>query len=323
MMKIFNFSGSMIEDLICPAYYVPRHVYHLDGKGNPPYGPMGTAVHLALQDHYSGKGIEAVLDTLDLQYKKIIPAGTLPMKDNGKTIDEMMKQNVFDNVEVFCQQHPYHSLPFKVLELEKRIGIDMGNGYIYWMKQDMLIQEGTTGMPVVWDNKTRWGKINYWWLAKFAKCAQFSGYIWGARQRAKKTGMILAPKVYVNVLSMQALPRSTRKCTIHGVTYSECAREHVEYELHTYGRTEADLKAWRNNIMALAMEAKAYREIYGKDIRLLKHVPRFGAFRDACMFCSMKKWCDQDFDPAFKDELTEEYIWKPWEEGGRELIKET
>lgn len=323
-MKWFFSDNSMLEDVTCPAFYITRYVFGRDGKGHPPYGPMGSAVHNALYRHYDGQGIEIVLDILNAEYDSIIKPGTIPMGYDGREAKPLFKQNVFDNVEVFCNEHPVHSLPYRVIEQEKTIGVDMGNGYVFWMKRDMLIQEMISGMLVPFDHKTRWGKINKWWCDKFRNCSQFSGYIWGTKQHAKKKGQVVANKIYVNAISMQALPTDTKKCHVHDMPYCECRKMHVEYELMTFGRSPAALKAWRNAVMVKMQEAKSYTVAYeGTGVDMLKHVPRLGMFRDKCTFCTLKRWCDLDFDPYVMDEVTVPYQWAPWEDKEREIVKES
>lgn len=75
--------------------------------------------------------------------------------------------------------------------------------------------------------------------------------------------------------------------------------------------------------MTQAQEAKSYLKAYQGDISLLRYVPRLGIFRDKCLFCSLCKWCDLDFDPDLADECTKEYHLAPWENEEREIIKET
>lgn len=328
MARVFNFDNSMLDTYTCPAAFLCKYRFNLSGKTILPWGDLGSAVHTALETHFVGGSVNETLAVLEAEYDKIIPEGTVP------EVDAMLKSNVLDNIKGFCQNNPIHTLPYKVIDLEKTVGIRLKSPwkhddteFIFWMKRDMLIQELTTGACAALDHKTRWGQINQYWLNKFKCNSQFAGYIWGTQQAVKHIpNSLSAQKIYVNVISMAKLPSSSRKCRIHKTPYSECRELHTDSQLLQYGRTPQQLEAWRLGVSILAPAMQDTLNSYTK-IELLPYAPRLGMFRnhgEPCVYCDLKSWCDQGFDLDLKDAYTDPYRWEPWEEEGeREIFDET
>jgi hypothetical protein len=320
----FNFDNSKIEKATCPAAFVASSVHNRSGINQLPWAELGNAVHKALEHYYTNNDYTGALELLANLYDEIIPVGTVP------EVDHMFKKEVLDNVDAYLTNNPIHSLPFFPISMERTIGVRLrdlsrifGQTVTFWFKQDMLVEEKTSGAYAVLDHKTRWGRITDYWLDKFNHCSQFTGYIWGSRQAAPKHRRV-QNKVYVNLIQMAKLPNSERKCKTHKMKYCECRKLHASSELRTVGRTEEQLSAWRRDLNQMAAELYMLAKTYSK-LEDLKHVPRLGTFRyrgEPCVHCSFKNWCRTGFDVGLMDTFTKESKWEPWNDPGAVQVNE-
>jgi hypothetical protein len=304
MSKIFNFDNSILADsATCIAAAIVKHVHGRQGRKRGLYGDLGNLVHHVLDKHFRGASKSEAMREFDPRYGEVIP--------EGEGVDEpaFERENIRKIVEKYIDTHPIEAMPFRVLETEKMIGVEVAEGMKFWGKRDALIEEKATGMICPLDHKTRWGTITEWWTKKFRMGSQFSGYIWLTQEVDKGIGN----KCYVNALSMGKLPDSNRMCKKHGLPFIECQLEHCDFQLLIYLRTDEQIAAWKRDMVYLAKQTKTFFDAYG-GIELLKYAPRSGAFNEGCTFCEFQEWCKNDFELELRDELTVYKPWMPWEQ---------
>lgn len=305
--QIFNFDNSLQENVAaCEARSIAKHALGRVSRNKKYEADLGSAGHEAMKAFFSGQHKNDVMHAFAQGYDRVIPPGEMPNSDKA----EMMERgNLMLIMEQWCDTMTLKRFPFEVVELETTKGIEIAEGFKLWYKRDMLVRELATGELLPVDHKFRWGQITSWWTGKFKNCSQFSCYLWCTEQ---ETGNPCG-KQYVNAISFNKLPTSTYKCRVHKVPYTECRKEHVDFQLLTYSRGPEQKAKWYKDMLVLAKHAKLMFQAFGRP-ELLPFAPRRGAFNGGCVFCEYQEWCRNGFDPAMMEDYTVEQWWKPWEE---------
>lgn len=183
--------------------------------------------------------------------------------------------------------HPLEKLFFRThAELvEIPFEYPLADGIVFKGKLDAVVTDAASGHLYVLDHKTT-GSLTSFWLKQFRNDSQLSGYIWAAQQHTHRpvVGAI------VNAIEFKLLPGSTRKCTLHGVPYVECALQHVHAEMTIVQRAPAALDEWRRTAIHLAERYRRLLELYGTE-DAIGRVRTQGSFAGACMYCQYQDFC--------------------------------
>ena len=304
----FSIDNSMAKSLVCPAQFCLKHIFNRAARTFKYEADLGNVVHKCLEAFYTGTDPDDLMPIFEHEYEKIFPNGEIPPSP------EMFADNVFDIIYTYCVNNPPYTWFFEVLEAEKTIGIEIEPGVIFYLTRDMLIREKTTGAIMPWDHKTKWrSPVNDWWLKKFITGSQLTGYIFGTREEARAQGLKAVNKIHINILRIQKLPDETdRKCRVHKMSQKSCRLLHVDWQLKTYYRSEDTIKRWFMDLKGMISLAKSLVKKY-TNIEILRDIPRWGAFTDACTLCEFIDCCQHDFNPDYTIGNTLSYKWSPWE----------
>ena len=298
----FNFDNSLLETWAeCEAESVASAVLGRQGKKRALYGDLGNVMHAALDCHFNDGSKDEVVQAFSDAYDKVIPVGESPDDE------AMTKDNLLTILDQYIKTRPVKAYPFEVLETEKVVGVEVKEGFKFWMKRDLLAKDKQTGAIYPVDHKTRWGQINEWWTKKFRLSSQFSGYIWGTEQTTGKK----CDRVYVNAISCGKLPNSTRKCKLHKMPYNECRAQHADFQLLLYSRTPEQIEKWRLDMLFFAEQAEKYFQVFDS-VDMLKYALRRGTYNGGCVFCEFAEWCRGGFQADEMDQLTVYRPWEPW-----------
>jgi len=297
----FKFDNSMLEDGVCTAKALVKHLHGRSGRREKTAADAGTAAHMFYEGFFGGKGIEAAVAGFRKKYAELIGTGDDVEERLGRT-----------NIEMILRRHvearPYpEEWPFEVVELEKVKGVEIAPGYEFYVKRDMLVRDRATGLLAPLDHKTT-GKVTSWWMKKFKMSSQLSGYVWFTQQESNSPGFM----AYINAVEFGKLPGSDRRCSTHKCKYSECSKYHAKFELLTVSRTRPMIERWKADAVAIAKKMEVMFQAYPT----LEHLPyaaREGAFWDACTFCDYADWCRGGFSPDAVDDYTVVDWWRPWD----------
>jgi hypothetical protein len=308
MSEDFTFDNSLITTTTeCPVKGIIEHKLKRQGKIESLYGSLGSACHLVLENFFTGHDIDYCIEIFDKAYDAVIPPGIMP--------EEPMfyKQNIYDILNHYMfLHHPIENLPFEVVQAEENLTLELEPGFIFSMKRDLLVVDKASGFYFPVDHKFRFGKISPWWYNKFKTNSQISGYLWGTKHSLDLSKYPVKNSLLINAISLAELPKSNRKCRIHGVNFSECRTLHADFQFKTIERTQEQIEAWRRDIIVLAKQTKKMFDFFGS-VELLQYAPRTGAFSNSCTFCSLQSWCRTGFNPDLMDKLSKPYDWRPWD----------
>jgi len=301
---MINFDNTLLTDVAkCKVMAVTKHVFGLRGKAEKIAADIGNAYHAGLELHFRGERKREISAKFEQEYDKVIPPGESPREERFD------KMNCVKIMEKYVDSRPIEQFPFDVSSFEeiKGCALDGVGKYIFWVKQDMVGKDRRSGELSPVDHKTT-GNMTAWWAKKFRLVSQLSGYCWFiGRETGQHVGLC-----YINGLEIRKIPDSGRRCKIHGVPYSQCGEEHVNFQLYRYTRSPEQLEKWKQDALMLAGMFEMYSKAFN-DLKLLPYAPRDGAFNEGCVFCEFKEWCVKGFDPVWQDEYTVYDPWKPWE----------
>lgn len=302
-MNDFNFDSQLLKDYAnCEAAGIARHVHGLRSRKEKIAADIGNAYHAALQAHFSGSTAKMVVDVLAYEYDQIVPPGEQPEEARFE------RGNCLKIMERYCEVRPYPGqFPFEVVELEKVKGIEIEPGFVFWTKQDLKVVAKQTGQYSPVDHKTT-RALTDWFARRYRLTSQMSGYTWFTQQ---ETGQVVGLS-YINGIEIKKLPDSNKKCPTHKVLYSECGREHANFQLYQYVRSPEQLEKWKQDALQLAKRVQLLSQAFA-DINALPYALRNGAFNESCMFCEYGDWCKDNFAPHMAGEYCVYERWAPWE----------
>lgn len=305
-MTVFNFDNSLLKDYCnCIAMAVAKHVHGLRGKGEKIAADIGNAYHFAMEHFFRRQPKDVVVGVFEQAYDRIIKPGEYPEEER------FAKGNCVKILERFCDVKKVDSFPFEMVETERVKGIEIEEGYVFWVRRDMLVKEKATGLFAVVDHKTT-GRLTDWFARNFRLASQLTGYSWFTQQ---ETGQIVG-SVYVNGIEVAKLPDSNRKCSVHKVPYYECGGKHANFQLYHYIRTPEQVEKWLQDVKVLMKQVKRMFEGF-VSLHTLPYAMRNGSFNEHCRFCEMAKWCRQGFSMQTMEDYVVVDPWKPWEKGER------
>ncbi len=301
----FKFDNSMLEDGVCTAKALVRHLHGRAGKKEKTAADAGTAGHAFYETFFGESNVMSCLKAFNDKYVELI--GT------GADVEERLSSaNIAKILTRHAEARPYpEQWPFTVVELEQIKGVELEPGYEFYVKRDMLVKENQTGLLAPCDHKST-GKMTAWWTKKFKMTSQLSGYIQFTRDEHKDPGM----NSYINAVEFGKLPNSDKRCATHSqpgkkVMYSECGKYHAKFELLIVSRTQAMLDMWRQDALRIAKKMEWAFEAY-PTLDYLQFAPREGAFFDGCTFCEFVDLCRLGFPPDAIDDFTVKDPWQPW-----------
>lgn len=324
----------------CESEVALRHVLGYTVLGEEAYAlECGTATHEVMADYFKGKSAEYCLQKYELLYHGYSedqgldhpehPAYRLSWTNTDKILKEWFETHPLDGFS-FRVNPELVEVGFEVpLSDECVCGHDeplhsrLGGqprclfegcscqayrpAFVMWGRLDAIVQSQHDGSIYVLDHKTT-GRLTPYWTEKFRMDSQMSGYTWAAQ---KTLGMPVVG-VYINAIEYSKLPDSSRKCTNHGVPYSECGPLHMKSELLIYTRSPDQLEEWRLSAIQLA---RKYRELHRTIPDLataLTNTRMEGTFTGACGFCTFNKFCQANRPPHYASSMLVHQPWRPY-----------
>lgn len=296
----FKFDNSMLENGVCTAKALVRHLHGRESKKDKTAADAGTAAHKFYEQFFAGNGILSCLKAFNDKYTELIGTGT-------DVEERLSPENIRTILTRHAEARPLDQWPFEVVELEQVKGVEIAPGYEFYVKRDMLVKETATGLMAPLDHKST-GNMTSWWMKKFKMSSQLSGYVWFTQQESKNFGLM----AYINAVEFGKLPGSDRRCSTHKCKYNECGKYHAKFELLTVTRTPPMLERWLVDALAIAKKMEVMFQAY-PTLEHLQYAAREGAFWDGCTFCGYADWCRGGFSPDAVDDYTVSDPWTPWE----------
>lgn len=289
----------------CDTRYVMRHVLGLTGKDAKDAANAGSAVHDSLEMYFRSMGdkpaaMEALATSWDGYFGDIAPLE-----------QRLSLGNIYDIMDVWYDAHTVDVLPFTwdPNTVDVALSTPLMDGFEMFLKIDLPVYMKADGMPWVLDHKTT-GKINAWWLKPFKMASQLTGYIWGQGQRL--AGMPMG-EALINAIELSELPSSRRKCKKHGVKFSECRKQHANWQVFTLTRNAGTLASWKREAEVFARKCKRLDEGY-RDLGLLEGVRMQGQFNGSCnQFCEYLKFCQMGRPIDMVAGMFVGERWAPWD----------
>lgn len=298
----------------CVASGVSEYCLGRIGKGDKEAADVGNMSHDWMEVHFRGGSPGDVAAKFHAGYDKLFPATKPP------TEERFSRNNLQVIMEEFVKRNPLEptqtvkEYPFKPMTFEQVVGFDLCEGVRFYAKRDMLVEEKQTGLVMPLDHKTT-RLIREWWQKKWRFSSQMLGYAWATGQ---ETGN-LPSHVVVNAVELGNLPRSNYKCKKHKMKFSECYRQHVNFQVLKYQIQPEMVERWLATAILQAKQAKMEFQVYGSP-EMIQHAPRTGLFTGACTFCGLKDWCRTDFRADKMEHLTVGHRWAPWDEAVGEAV---
>lgn len=322
----------------CESEAALRHVLGYRSAGDEEAYALecGIAVHEVMADYLKGMPAERCLAKYELLYHGY-------SEDNGLDVPthpvyRLSYTNTDKILKEWFEQHPVENFSFGVKPELVEVGFSIPlsdecvcghaqnmhhvsicagrdcNCYAYrpafvmWGRLDAIVQSRHDGALYVLDHKTT-GRLTPYFTDKFRNDSQMTGYTWAA---SKTLGMPVAG-VYINAIEFSKLPDSSRKCSSHGVPYSECGPLHLKSELLIYTRTPDQQEAWRRTAIKLA---RKYRDLHHRVKNLndaLTGTDMEGTFTGACGFCTFKQFCNANRPPHYAQSMLVHQPWRPFD----------
>jgi hypothetical protein len=157
------------------------------------------------------------------------------------------------------------------------------------------------------------GRLSIDWVDQWAIDSQISQYYWAALQHVPDL-----KGFYVNGIEFSKLPGSERKCTKHGLPYSQCQRAHMNAQVvGPIDRSAAMLTRWRADALNSAEKYIFYATTYDPAkvgmTPNLSNVEVEGPFTGACRFCTFKDFCRTGRHENMLPALYVQDDWKPFD----------
>jgi PD-(D/E)XK nuclease superfamily protein len=323
----------------CDTRGVLRHVLGYTVQEEAHALEVGTAAHEVLADYLGGKPAAYCTRKFGLLYQPYSDLHVLGRLDSPSAPNPYYRLS-YENVSLILNEwfetHSLASFPFlvnpKMIEVGFEIPLDdecvCGHSesahrpgcqwrgkcgctdyrpaFVMWGRLDAIVQANHDRSLYVLDHKTT-GRLTPYWTEKFRNDSQMTGYVWAA-QRTLGQHIV---GVFINAIELSKLPSDpVRKCTRHGVTYSECGPRHTKAELLIYTRTPEQLEQWRLTALSLA---RRYRELLKTPhIEALPDVRMQGTFTGACGFCEFNKFCQAGRPTEYAGSMLVHQPWRPY-----------
>lgn len=281
----------------CPTKAMVRYGYNVKPEGytNTPM-LVGTAIHKAVERHYEGGTLNDAIEALhEVYYDYAL--------NNVPSDDRYGLPNVEAVVSSWIERNPLHVLPYHVadpqfVEIPFDFRLQVDDPYIHYVGRiDALVEPKvqpageTKKVLYVLDNKST-GRNDGAFSRQFIIGSQMTGYVW-AGQRLFPEYTIAG--IWINCISTQVVPNSTRKCPTHRVLYSECGWLHPKHELlGPYLRAPGEVERWRKDAHALATQ---WKDMLDFQLNILDkpdidYVPQYGKWvYQGCSRCELLDYC--------------------------------
>jgi hypothetical protein len=217
--------------------------------------------------------------------------------------------NAKEIIEYWMDTHPVETFPFEVVvdQIESGIKVPLSNGVEFFALIDAPVIDKATRGQYPLDHKFT-GKISSWWLVKFRLSSQLTGYAWALGVANNVT----VPGIYLNAIEIWRLPSSNRKCSTHGVKYSECRLQHTKFQLSVTQRDPEVTFQWHKQAIHLANYWGVWKEAI-TDIGQIAAAPMEGVFNNGCTFCQFKNFCQAGRPGGLAEGMYEKAVWRPWD----------
>lgn len=297
----------------CTVAGIARHGLGLRGRAEKMEAEVGSAFHVALEQHFRGDGVEEVVGTLRREMDVI------EERNGGGGEERFRWENIEKVMRAWIERRPIGSFPFTPVSFEQTLGAVLSerDQVMFHGKIDLRVEDWATKSIVPLDHKTT-GRITSYWTKKFQLASQLSGYCW-LEDQVGGGSVGRCGTCYVNAIEVSLLPNSGKKCPKHRVPYSECGSDHLVSELLMFSRSPEQMNAWKQDAIGIAKRARVMMQGFGA-VELLKYAPRDGAFTDGCMWCEFRDWCRMGWNEDAQEAFVVEERWEPWNEEGARVL---
>jgi hypothetical protein len=192
--------------------------------------------------------------------------------------------------------------------------------FVFCGRFDLLVR--WRGHIYVWENKTTGSVSNLKNTLRWG--SQLSGYLWAGKKiiaHASPFKEMNVSGVLVNAVEFRKRPSSDRKCSTHGMKYSQCGFSHLGHEfIGPLGKSPEMLVEWEKTALNLA---KRYRDVLvmlsagGKiqprieDVAKLRTQGQFIYGR--CPNCAMSEFCLAGRPMDKVDVMLKHEPWSPFD----------
>lgn len=346
MRKTIYVDNTLLSSLACSTRAILRHHHGLTGDGSQSQARLraGTAGHAALEAWFRGESRAAALAAFEREYRA--------WSDENLALESPVAfENVNEILGAWLTDHPRESLPIVCKPDNIEVGFQLPlsitcvcghaearhrNGGVCGVtgardSRDSVVAcsctryapefvfcgrldawgEARDGSGELWalDHKLT-GWLNDEYMASYRLAAQMRGYVWALQQTL---GRPVAGFIVNGIQAFRRLPYDFgRRCAKHQVKYGECRLLHVVAELRPFRVTQAELKTWHANALALARRYRELCERYPNMASDLAAVPMEGTFTRACKWCEFAEFCEAGRPVEWASSVLRYDPWRPF-----------
>jgi len=310
----------------CQTAATIRHIYERATLDESVTLVSGQAIHKAFETYFKGGSAANALWTFDTFYK--------PYWERASKLEDVIRllggdakvasdRRSYDNVRLvlshWFSEHPKVTMPFTTVvdTVEASFEVPLLPDEGIWYTGTPDIGQVTLDDGSLWavDHKST-GRMTAEWRRGFRTSGQVSGYLWGLQQVYQRpyTGM------FINAVELTKVPGSSRKCSDHGVPYSECGLLHCQSDIFPVQRTAEELERWKRTAIMLARRyAERLRAITMVNLNppgvpiteVLAGVTQEGKVTGACAYCEHYDFCGSGQAQWLFDARYQKREWDP------------
>ena len=313
--RLYVDNSILATEAVCQTHASLRYGLGYDAPGVRVKMNVGTAVHAGMDVFFAGGAPAAVLAAFEAAYTAMGIGQAIAAMDEKqqKSYQAYTLENLRVIMGEYCVRNAH--LPFEVdvstIEQGFMVLLDPEFNIWYTGTPDVgkAVMRGSGSLYVV-DTKSTGSYITAEYKRGYRTASQVTGYLWGLRE---VTGLPYLG-AFINAINIKKIPNSNRRCSDHGVQYSECGLMHAEMELFPVSRTPQQIEAWRANAIQLARRYRARLERVrtAADLPMVPMEGQFAQGGGVCRQCIAADFCALGRPAAYVDSIFEQAgVWDP------------
>ena len=313
--RLYVDNSILATEAVCQTHASLRYGLGYDAPGVRVKMNVGTAIHAGMDVFFAGGSVPDVLAAFEKAYTAMGIGQAIAAMDEKqqKGLQAYTLANLKVIVGEYCTRNAM--LPFDVdtTTIEQGFAVLLDREFNIWYTGTpdvgKVVMRGSGSVYTV-DTKSTGSYLTAEYKRGYRTASQVTGYLWGLRE---VTGL---PYVgaFINAINIKKIPDSNRRCSDHGVQYSECGLMHAEMELFPVTRTPQQIEAWRVNAIALARRYRARLERVrtAADLPMVPMEGQFAQGGGVCRQCVAADFCALGRPAAFVDSMFERAgVWDP------------
>ena len=313
--RLYVDNSILATEAVCQTHASLRYGLGYDAPGVRVKMNVGTAIHAGMDVFFAGGSVPDVLAAFEKAYTAMGIGQAIAAMDEKqqKGLQAYTLANLKVIVGEYCTRNAM--LPFEVdtTTIEQGFAVLLDREFNIWYTGTpdvgKVVMRGSGSVYTV-DTKSTGSYLTAEYKRGYRTASQVTGYLWGLRE---VTGL---PYVgaFINAINIKKIPDSNRRCSDHGVQYSECGLMHAEMELFPVTRTPQQIDAWRVNAIALARRYRARLERVrtAADLPMVPMEGQFAQGGGVCRQCMAADFCALGRPAAFVDSMFERAgVWDP------------